>query len=122
MEHVGKIHSTRNYGNLIVTNYVNNKNVFVRFLDTGYETKAGMRDIKTGNVRDRLSKSVYGVGVIGNAVTTVNGKHSRVYVTWSSMLQRCYSDVCQKKHKTYIGCTVSDNFKNFEFFSEWFCK
>lgn len=81
-----------------------------------------MQAIEMGIVKDRLSKSVYGVGILGNTVTKVNGKPTKVYEVWGSMLQRCYSDVYQKKQKSYIGCTVSDNFKNFEFFSEWFCK
>lgn len=35
------------------------------------------------------------------------------------MLRRCYSPALQAKYPTYIGCTVSENFKNFQWFTEW---
>jgi len=52
---------------------------------------------------------------------TVNGKPliCPVYMKWNSMLQRCYSEKCQEKHPTYIGCSVSEEWLLFSNFSTW---
>ena len=35
------------------------------------------------------------------------------------MLTRCYDDKYHSKSQTYVGCSVSDNFKYFPYFKEW---
>ena len=78
-EYEGKLFETRNYGELVITKYVNNKEVYVKFIETGYETKAGLSDIRNGKVKDRLVPSVCGVGVIGDEITKVNSKVLKEY-------------------------------------------
>ena len=72
-----------------------------------------------------MGKLVYGVGVYtkGEHVSayTYAGRfqHSKEYPIWLDMLRRCYSVKSQAKNPTYVGCSVSDNFKNFQYFAEW---
>ena len=68
-----------------------------------------------------MSKLLYGAGFYekGKYVATFEGKTSKEYSLWSDMLRRCYSVKYQKLHPTYIGCSVSENFKNFQWFAEW---
>ena len=63
----------------------------------------------------------FGVGDfgIGKYKSRVNGVQTKEYKLWGAMLQRCYSVVEIEKHNTYIGCEVSENFKNFQYFAEW---
>ncbi|AAW67498.1 hypothetical protein [Listonella phage phiHSIC] len=77
-----------------------------------------MRD---GRVKDRLARSVCGVGFIGDGMyqPTVNGKMSKVYSCWNSMLGRCYDENLRHKHPTYKDCTVCDEWHNFQNFAEW---
>lgn len=68
---------------------------------------------------------VYGVGV------SEDGKYKRSYLKdgknyktreyelWKNMLARCYSPAMNKLRPRYIGCSVSENFKNFQWFAEW---
>ena len=70
-------------------------------------------------------KLVYGVGVseAGKFARTViiDGKKqdTKEYKLWVGMLERCYSEKLHLKRPTYIRCTVSENFKNFQWFAEW---
>ena len=68
-----------------------------------------------------MSKLVYDVGIHekGKYTSKIDGKITKEYSLWNAMLQRCYSTNCQLKQTTYIGCSVSEDFKNFQFFAEW---
>ena len=118
-EYEGMVYETNNYGTLVVTKYVNSHEVYVKFVNTGYEMKATMRDIKLGKVKDKFTPSVFFVGVVGNTPTRVNGIQTREYCLWRTMLQRCYDSKTQEVYPTYKGCTVSENFKSYTYFHEW---
>ncbi len=115
----GSVFKTKLYGDLIITKYINHKEVYVKFLDTGYETKAYFGNIKKGIVRDRTVPSILGVGIIGDEVTKVNGNRLKEYNLWQALLGRCYCDKFHVKYPTYLGCTVSENFKYYPYFKSW---
>lgn len=71
----------------------------------------------------KMTNLIYGIAVNnGKYPAVVNHKNTREYSLWKSMLQRCYCVKYQKKQQTYIGCSVSDNFKNYSYFYEWVLK
>lgn len=41
------------------------------------------------------------------------------YCKWINMLQRCYSKKYQERQKTYIGCSVCDEWLTFSNFKQW---
>lgn len=61
------------------------------------------------------------VGKYQSHIRNENGKKvpTREYQTWTAMLNRCYSKNYHKTHPSYVGCSVSENFKSFQFFAEW---
>lgn len=61
-------------------------------------------------------KPVFGVGV-NDADYDV--RYCPYYSTWSGMLRRCYYAPYQKKHSTYIGCSVDEDWKVFSRFKAW---
>lgn len=69
---------------------------------------------------------VHGVGVYEKGDRFFSGTspfQTREYRAWIAMLRRCYSKTLSKstssKYTSYRDCTVSENFKNFQYFAEW---
>lgn len=67
---------------------------------------------------NRLTHSV-GVCKEGEFKRYIGNKQTKEYALWVNMLKRCYSKKFHKQSPQYIGCTVSENFKNFQYFAEW---
>ena len=117
---VGKVCKSNLSGDFKIVKYNDARNVEIQFLKTGFETVARLDHIKSGSVKDPYSPSVFDVGIVGtNYPATVNGRITKEYSRWHSMLERCYSDAFKKKYLTYEGCEVSENFKSYEYFYEW---
>ena len=117
---VGKVYKSKSSGDFKILKYNDSRNVVIQFLKTGFETVARLDHIKSGEIKDPYSPSVFDVGIVGtNYPATVNGRITKAYNRWHSMLERCYSDTFKKKYLTYEGCEASENFKSYEYFYEW---
>jgi len=45
---------------------------------------------------------------------------TKAFQTWQSMKSRCIvGGSQQRRYPAYIGCTVSENFKDFQYFADW---
>ena len=117
---VGKVCKSKSSGDFKIVKYNNARDVQIQFLNTGYEATVELGVIRKGEVKDPYSPSVFGVGLLGTKYpSTINGRNTKEYEIWCSMLKRCYNDTYQKKNPTYIGCKVSDKFKIYEYFYDW---
>lgn len=69
-----------------------------------------------------MSKLMYAVAYNskGKYKTRINGANTLAYKTWRSMIRRCYCPKVQARRPTYIGCSVSDEWLDFQHFVEWF--
>jgi len=68
-------------------------------------------------VKKVLGKGVY---IKGKYTFGKKGKPTKEYSVWLSMLTRCYNERFIKNNETYVGCTVCDEWHNFQTFAEWF--
>jgi len=117
-----KVYSSNNYGDFVILSYFSAKEVVILFTDTGFTSTVNTKNITSGNVKDKMMPVVYGIGFVGDGIhkPTVNRKHTKVYSTWKSILQRCYCKDKLKLNPTYLGCTVCDEWHNFQNFAEWY--
>lgn len=119
---VGSVWKSKNYGEFEVVEYIGCRNVKVRFFDTGFVTKTQAVHVASGNVKDRMAMSVCGVGTVGvgECPITKNRMAVKAYGVWRSMLERCYNEKFQSKRQTYIGCTVCQEWHNYQNFARWY--
>jgi len=104
-----------------IIEYVTNNNITVQF-ENGFTVKTYYQEFLKGKVKNPYDISVYNVGYLGEGVykTWTNGERSRQYKCWSQMLSRCYSSKVQEKHPTYKGCTVCEEWHNYQNFAKWY--
>lgn len=113
---INYIGQSKNYGKFVVIEHLYKTYYKIRFVNTGYESKARKDDIINGAVKDRLIHSVAGVGYLGN-IRVTEKDHHKLYQLWRNILCRCYN----KNRHDYnryggAGVTVSNRwfcFKNF---------
>ena len=120
-ERIGEI-SYSTFGNkMTIQDYNNVKDITVIFED-GYIVKSTYWCFKTGGIRSLYDTTIYNVGYFGEGKygSMVNGLMATNYVVWVAMISRCYNPKCQKKQPTYIGCTVCNEWHNFQNFAKWY--
>lgn len=67
-----------------------------------------------------MTNLVFGIGVNSKEYpANIKGNPTKEYDLWTSLLRRCYSSKYQQGKPTYIGCSVSENFKNYSYFYKW---
>ncbi len=67
-----------------------------------------------------MTKLVCGVGFNdGKYPALVKGKIAKEYHIWNDLLRRCCDHKYQQRQPTYLGCSISDGFKNYSYFHDW---
>ena len=92
----------------------------LKFLACGTVATFSQNALKSGSFKNRNKPAVYGVGFIGFGEYSLS-THPQVYKRWQSMLQRCYDPTYQENCPTYQGCSVFEEWHNFQNFAKWFC-
>ena len=106
---------------MTIVDYINTKDVIVEF-DDKRKTRRHCRidHFKKGIVKNKFSKSVYGIGITGDKYpTAINKKNTKEYTTWRHMLRRCYDEKCKIKHPTYENATCCEEWLYYPNFYEW---
>ena len=104
-----------------IVEYNSSKNIVVEFQDEykmNLETQYG--HFISGNIKNPYFPSVYGVGIVGaKYLATLNGKNTKEYDIWRSVLTRCFDKKFKEKHPTYQDVTCCKEWLLFENFYEW---
>lgn len=120
LNYEGGVFNSNSFGEFTVIKYESNRNITVKFLNTGFVTKTTLTQLQKGTVADKLVPTLCGVGVLGGQYDIrENGVQNREYKIWSSMMNRCYDKTYQRRFPTYRKCEVSDYFKCYDNFHIW---
>lgn len=64
---------------------------------------------------------IYGFGINDVYGDSINGsENKKIYQTWYDMIKRCYSKSYQEKHSSYKGVIISDEWRKYSKFKEWY--
>jgi len=79
---------------------------------------------KANNLSISKRKLVFGVGVNDSNYITSGKKDGKTtvcpfYLTWKSMMARCYDEKYQGRMPSYIGCSVVEEWHSFMNFRQW---
>lgn len=70
-----------------------------------------------------MSKLIFGVGTNSRGkykTAGLDGKKAKAHTVWYNMLSRAYNPKYQAKQPTYIGCSVTDEWLEYQEFAGWF--
>ncbi len=117
---VGQIYKSKSCGDFEVIKIESYKKIQVRFVKTGYKAWAQGGAVTDGRISDKLSPTVYEVGVLGLVESSVVGVKS--YKIWHAMLQRCYSEKAKTRlrSRTYDDVSVCEEWHLYTTFRDWF--
>lgn len=120
---VGQVFETNINGSFEIIEKISGRynKVRIKFIETGWVTTTQFKNVNDGSIKDKMRPSRFGVGFIGDGKYRLreNNKVAECAVAWKSMLERCYCPKYREKFPTYEGCTVCDEWHNFQNFAEW---
>jgi len=104
-----------------IINCVNSKEITVQFSDLLKTVVSGVRYSDIQGLRNPNHISHFDIGFLGQGCYNMK-EHPEAYIKWRGMLERCYCKKYHSKKPTYIGCSVVEEWYNFQNFAEWFYK
>ena len=116
--------NVNNFGSkMIIKEYRTNRDVDVYFPEYDWTFKHTVyNEFKNGKIKCPYERRVFGIGYLGEGKykSRENGKKTKCYITWHSMLKRCYGTKFKEKRPTYIDCKVCEEWLCFQNFAEWY--
>ena len=101
-----------------VLEYQNAFNVTIEFIDPPFVKVIRRWDVLNGGINNPMKPRMCGRGFMGDGKFCGKG-YIPEYRVWSDMFRRCYNEASLVKCPTYKGCTVADEWCNFQVFAEW---
>lgn len=116
---VGDIIKTKHCGELKILEYTDSRNVVGVFTSTGYVVNGRADSFRNGNIRDRLAKTICGVGFLGEADHSSHPLYVNVYDRWRNMLIRCNQPSKDAFRPSYLDCSVCSEWHDLSKFFIW---
>lgn len=73
-------------------------------------------------IQSNTAKKLYNIGFVskGIYITTYGTKSRKSYSVWKDILRRCYDEKTQEKFSAYKGCSISEEWYDFQNFARWY--
>ena len=65
---IGKIFKSKHCGEFEILRKIGYRKFSIRFVNTGYITETDLKEVRTGEIKDRSLPLVYGIGIIGKNI------------------------------------------------------
>ncbi len=118
-EYEGSVFKTKNYGDVEIVEYINNKRAIIKFINTGYTVEENWSAIRSGYIRDRSLPTTCGFGYIDIEGASIGRNMTKEYQLWNNMINRCYNEKELSRNPTYKDCHVSEDWSYLSKFKEW---
>lgn len=108
-----------------VIDYIDYYNVIIEFQDNYHERiTCTWGAFERGTIKNHYAPFVCGIGKVGTKypTTTIDGKRTKEYTSWSSMITRCYTKTIVNggnHYYRYEDTEICDEWLLFENFYEW---
>lgn len=121
---VGETNVNKHGSKMEIVKYDKANDVWVKFIESDYIMKTIYGNFKRGDIKSPYDKTVYGVGFlgVGKYKAHVNLKQTKQYKAWKSMMTRCYYKEHLERFPTYYGCSVVEDWHNYQNFGDWYDK
>lgn len=121
--YIGNRYTTNEGYEIEIIEYFNYKNCTIKFIHNGLEIRnRALTNVLKGNISNPYHRSYLSVGFLGQGKhkTKIDNRSSLVYIVWSGVITRCYSERWVRKHPAYKGCLVCEEWHNFQNFGDWY--
>lgn len=116
----GSVWPTKDGSSLEVIELMKNQEVKIRFLEpVEYEDFVSYGNILSGSIANKFKPSVCDKGFLGKYPVDIK---SKLYTSWSGMLNRVYNSVTDLAKINYGDCEVDDKWFYIGNYAEWFNK
>ena len=119
---LGEINYNKYHSKMTIIKYNTYKDIVIEF-DNGNIVNTRYDNFKNGEVKNTSIPIIFNIGYMGNgnySSKDENHRETQEYIKWRSMIRRCYDEKYQEKHTTYQGCTVAEEWHNFQNFAQWY--
>lgn len=123
MTKIGEIYNTYENYKIEIVEYYTSKNCTIKFKDKNQAILCNIQlgQIKRGSIKNPYHPSICGLGYrgVGRYIVKDNKVTLKYYLLWSEVLKRCYNKKRLEKRPNYGGCTVVEEWHNFQNFAQW---
>jgi len=120
---IGEVVKNNKGTKMEIIKYRNKSDIDVKFLDKFHYIRKHTTyvNFKRGQIKNPYDKSVFDLGFVGDGkyMTFANKRPTKQYISWFSMMRRCYSNL--NYYSLYGGiCTVCDEWLDYQVFAKWY--